>query len=178
MAKTNTITEEIEIPPGIKASLEGSLMKIAGQKGELLYNFEYPGVHISLKDNKAVVYAENASRIEKAIIGTYRTHIKNMIKGVTDGHKCRLKIVYSHFPITLKTAGNIIEVSNFFGEKAPRKARVVGNVKLSITKEEVVVEGINKEDVGQTAANLEQATRVKRKDTRVFQDGIYIVEKP
>jgi large subunit ribosomal protein L6 len=49
---------------------------------------------------------------------------------------------------------------------------------VEIRGQEVIVEGIDKEECGQTAANLEQATKIKDKDPRVFQDGIYIVEKP
>ncbi|MGB9830609.1 MAG: 50S ribosomal protein L6, partial [Fervidicoccus fontis] len=73
--------------------------------------------------------------------------------------------------------GDVILVKNFLGEKSPRKARIMPGVKVKIEKEDVIVEGLDIEAVGQTAANLEQATKVKEYDRRVFMDGIYIYEK-
>jgi large subunit ribosomal protein L6 len=100
-----------------------------------------------------------------------------MIKGVTEGFEYGMKIVYSHFPMktTVKKDGFIIE--NFLGEAAPRKAKIVGETKVQISGDEVTVKGLNKEEVGQTAANIELATYIKHYDPRVFQDGIYIVNK-
>ncbi|MFA4936009.1 MAG: 50S ribosomal protein L6, partial [Candidatus Methanoperedens sp.] len=51
------------------------------------------------------------------------------------------------------------------------------NTKVTIKGDQVILNGINKEDVGQTAANIRQATKIKRFDPRVFQDGIYLVEQ-
>ena len=48
---------------------------------------------------------------------------------------------------------------------------------MKVKGQEIIVEGIDKEATGQTAANIEQATRITKWDRRVFQDGIYIVEK-
>jgi large subunit ribosomal protein L6 len=48
---------------------------------------------------------------------------------------------------------------------------------VKIEPEDIIVEGVNLEDVSQTAANIEQATRIRRKDPRVFLDGIYVYEK-
>jgi len=50
-------------------------------------------------------------------------------------------------------------------------------VKVAIGNDEVTITGINKDLVGATSAKIERATKVRKRDTRVFQDGIYIVEK-
>ncbi len=100
-----------------------------------------------------------------------------MIKGVTEGFVYKMKIVYSHFPIKASVKGNEFIIENFLGEKSARKAKLFGNVKVTIKGSDVIIEGINREEVGQTAANIEAATKVKDKDVRVFQDGIYIVSK-
>jgi large subunit ribosomal protein L6 len=88
-----------------------------------------------------------------------------------------MKIVYAHFPMTVKVKGNLINIDNFLGERSPRVAKIMGDVKVSVKGEDVTITGINKEDVGQTMANIEQATKIKRRDPRVFQDGIYLVDK-
>jgi large subunit ribosomal protein L6 len=74
--------------------------------------------------------------------------------------------------------GDEVEIENFLGEKAPRHAKVRGDTQVQVDGEEVTLTGPNKEDVGQTAADIEQLTRVNDKDTRVFQDGVYITQKP
>jgi large subunit ribosomal protein L6 len=50
-------------------------------------------------------------------------------------------------------------------------------VKVALGADEVTVAGIDKESVGKTAANIEHATRIRERDPRVFQDGVYIVER-
>ncbi len=107
------------------------------------------------------------------MLGTIEAHVNNMIKGVTEGYTVKLKIVYMHFPFTLKTSGKEISINNFLGEKTPRKTKIVGDCKVEVKGDEITITGINKDDVGQTAANLERATWVRARDRRVFQDGIF-----
>ena len=100
-----------------------------------------------------------------------------MITGVTKGYTYKLKIVFSHFPITVKTQNKSILIENFTGERKPRKVEILGDVKVKIEPDDVILTGINLEDVSQTAANIEQATKVRGKDHRVFIDGIYTYER-
>ncbi|MFH0936330.1 MAG: 50S ribosomal protein L6 [Candidatus Woesearchaeota archaeon] len=72
---------------------------------------------------------------------------------------------------------NNIIINNFLGEKIPRKAKILPNVKVDIQGDIIVLESNNKESAGQTAANIEQATRITNRDRRIFQDGIFITEK-
>jgi large subunit ribosomal protein L6 len=100
-----------------------------------------------------------------------------MITGVTKGFTYKLKIVFSHFPISVKLKEKTVLVENFTGERSPRKSKIIGEVKVKIQGEDIIVQGINLEDVSQTAANVEQATKVKRKDPRIFLDGLYVFEQ-
>jgi large subunit ribosomal protein L6 len=115
---------------------------------------------------------------EKALVGTYGAHIRNMLVGATKGFEYKMKIVYAHFPIKTSIKGDIFVIENFLGEKFPRKTRILGATKVQVKGDQVVLTGPNVEDVGQTAANIERATKIKGFDPRVFQDGIYITEKP
>ena len=109
------------------------------------------------------------------------TNLRNMNKGLSEGFEYRLKAVYSHFPMTLKVEGSVLTINNLFGERVPRKAELPwtpAEVTVKVeNKTEVVVTGADKEKVGQTSANIERACRIRGRDRRVFQDGIYIVEK-
>jgi large subunit ribosomal protein L6 len=111
------------------------------------------------------------------IINTVMSLISNMVTGVTKGYTYRLKIVYAHFPISVKTKGDQVLVENFVGERSPRVARIIGDCKVTVEGDDVVVKGISVEEVGQTAANMELATRIKKKDQRIFLDGIYLYQK-
>ena len=88
-----------------------------------------------------------------------------------------MKIVYAHFPITVKVQGKEILIENFQGERAARKTKIVGNTKVVPKGEDVILTGEVLTDVTQTAANIQLKTKVKGKDHRVFLDGIYIYEK-
>ncbi|WP_054841363.1 50S ribosomal protein L6 [Thermococcus peptonophilus] len=172
------IREEIEIPEGVEVTVEGNTVKVkGGPKGELQRELKYPGVQIFTEDGKVVIYKEFPRKKDVAIARTFKAHVNNMIKGVTEGFKYRLKVVYSHFPMTVKVQGDEVVIENFLGEKNPRRARILPGVTVKVKGSEIEVEGIDKEAVGQTAANIEQATRITKWDRRVFQDGIYIVEK-
>jgi large subunit ribosomal protein L6 len=100
-----------------------------------------------------------------------------MITGVQKGFSYKLKIVFSHFPMSVKVQDKTVLIENFTGERRARKVKIIGDVKVKVESEDVIVEGINLEDVSQTAANIEQATKVKKKDPRVFLDGIYVYER-
>jgi large subunit ribosomal protein L6 len=100
-----------------------------------------------------------------------------MIVGVTKGFTHKLKIVFSHFPISVKVKEKTVLIENFTGERSSRRVRIMGDVKVSAKGDDVVVQGINLEDVSQTAANIQNATKVKKKDPRVFLDGIYVYER-
>ncbi|RJS84302.1 50S ribosomal protein L6 [Candidatus Bathyarchaeota archaeon] len=167
----------VDIPSNVKVQIKGRTVEVEGEKGKLVRDFSFAPVSIKLDNDKIKVEALWPRKKEAALVGTISSHIKNMIIGVTEGFTYKLKIVYSHFPISVKIAGDKILIENFVGEKSPRVAKIVGDVKVRVEGEDIIVQGINVEDVGQTAANIELATKVKRKDPRVFLDGIYIYEK-
>jgi large subunit ribosomal protein L6 len=100
-----------------------------------------------------------------------------MITGVQKGFTYKLKIVFSHFPITVKVQGKNVIIENFTGERRGRSVKVQGDVKVTILPDDIIIQGTNLEDVSQTAAKIEQATRVRNKDPRVFLDGLYVFEK-
>jgi len=173
--------KEILIPQGVEADVDGFKIFIKGSKGYLNKDLFSPVfrdlITIKKHDNKIIISYNSEKRKIKSMVGTIASHINNMIKGVTDGYSCRLKIIYMHFPITIKVSGNEVFISNFLGEKFPRKANIVGQTKVDVHDDIITVSGISKEDVFQTAANIERATWIKARDRRVFQDGIFLLSE-
>jgi large subunit ribosomal protein L6 len=68
-------------------------------------------------------------------------------------------------------------IQNFLGERVPRVAKIVGKTQVKVEGSDLIVSGINIEEVGQTAANIEQACRIVGYDRRKFLDGCYIISK-
>jgi len=167
----------IEIPSQVNIAIDKSRVSVSGPKGQIKRDLYYPGIQIEKTEASIVINASKARRDQLAMMGTFESHIKNMIRGVLEGYEYKMKILYSHFPIQLKVDKTEVLISNFLGEKKPRRAKILGETKVEIDRDIVIVRGISKEDVGQTAANIEQATRIKGFDPRVFQDGVYIVER-
>jgi len=167
----------IEVPNGVEVKVDGRTVSVKGEKGALTRDFSGAPVTVQLEDKEIKVQASWPRKREAALVGTVCSHIQNMITGVTKGYTYKLKIVFSHFPISVKVKDNMVAIENFTGERSPRWARIMGGVKVLPKEEDVFVQGISLEDVSQTAANIERATKVKRKDPRVFLDGIFVYEK-
>jgi large subunit ribosomal protein L6 len=180
VAKAIHVEERVPIPEGVRVQVNGLKVRVEGPRGVLEKDFSHArGVLISLRDNEVVVEAYLADRKLKALVGTLASHIKNMITGVTRGFRYKLKIVYTHFPVTVVVdkQNKLVRIKNFLGEKADRIAKICGNVEVRVEGNDVIVEGIDIEEVGLTAASIERATRVKDLDRRIFADGIYIYER-
>lgn len=170
--------KEVEIPEGVDVCINGKYIIVKGPNGELRRRIEDGNIKIHIEGKHVKIMCESERRKIKALVGTMFAHIKNMIIGVTKGYRAKMKIIHSHFPMKVSVEKNNVVIQNFMGEKKPKLAKIYGNVKVEVKKDEIIIEGINKEEVGQTAASIEMVTKVKKRDRRVFQDGIYITEKP
>lgn len=171
--------EAVEVPDAVEIQVEPpAKIRVKGKLGELENDLSHMGVKLELEDGKVLVKLYGKGRRAKSMMGTATSIIENMITGVTQGFTYKLKIVASHFPMSVKVQGDQVIIENFIGEKWPRKARIVGpGTKVKVKGDDVIITGIDKQAVGQTAANIEQATKVRGKDLRKFLDGIYIYEK-
>ncbi|MFO7619268.1 MAG: 50S ribosomal protein L6 [Thermoplasmata archaeon] len=167
----------MEIPKGVTVKVEGMKVTVTGPKGTLVREFPVSRIKIGQDANHVMLTCELPKRKEYSLQGTMRAHINNMFRGVTKGFEYRMKIVYSHFPVKANVKGNEFVIENFLGEKFPRRAPILGDTKITVKGDEVVLVGTDKEIVGQTAANIEQVTHIKEYDPRKFQDGIYIIHK-
>ncbi len=169
--------EIIKLPEGMQAKYEKGNMIVVGKLGEVKKKLSHPIVKISVKGDEIKLTTSGESRKDKRLIKTFVAHINNMIKGSTEGFTYKLKVVYTHFPTTVKVDGDKVVIENFIGERAPRKAKILPGAEVKIQKQDITVTGINLDAVAQTAANIERTTRIVGKDRRIFQDGIFIVEK-
>lgn len=171
------IREEVELPKGVTASVENSVLTVTGPKGAIKRKVKFAKVVCAVENGSIVFGYEKATKREKAIIGSNISHAKNMIKGVTEKFAYKLKICSGHFPMNVSVSGTKFTVKNFLGEKIPRTLELNPNVAVKVNSPELVVEGLSVEEVSQQAAAIEQLMRITNRDRRIFQDGIFIVSK-
>jgi len=176
--KIAKLAEKIEIPAGVSLTIEGRTIKVKGPKGELSRTFNFPRIQFVMEGNKLVIFCIDAKKNDKTMLGTAYSHMKNMLKGVVEPHVYKLKICTSHFPMTVAVTGDTVVVKNFLGEKIPRTVKIKQGAKVKIEGAEITVEAVDIEVAGQTAADIELLTRIVKRDIRIFQDGIYITQKP
>jgi large subunit ribosomal protein L6 len=172
------ITAEVEAPASVTVKKEGNLIQVKGPLGTVKKDFTKLPATVTVHGNKITIKPYRTRKRDLAVTNTARSIIGGMIKGVEKGYTYKLKIIFAHFPISVKVKGKEVHVENFFGERSARISRIIGDAtKVSIAGEDVVIQGPSLEDVSQTAANIEQSTRTKGKDQRVFLDGLYIYSK-
>ncbi|MAG20296.1 50S ribosomal protein L6 [archaeon] len=173
------INEQIEIPEKVTVEIDKSLIKLKGEKGEIERRLVHPRVDISQKDNAIILTSKKATKREKTMTNTFKAHIKNMVKGVQEGFTYKLKICSGHFPMNVSVQNNELIIKNFYGEKKPRTVNFPETVSVKVEGEEITVEGVSKELVGQTASKIEEVCKRNRRsfDKRVFQSGIYLISK-
>ena len=165
----------VEIPEGIEVNVENRTIIVKGPKGELKKNYPKEFILIKKKDNIITISGEGSK--SKAMAGTFKSHILNMIKGVQEEYVYKLKICFNHFPFTAEKKDDKIIIKNFLGEKTPREFEIPKGVEVKIEKTNITIISLDKELAGQSASNFEIATKVKNRDRRVFQDGIFITSK-
>ncbi len=177
MSEDVVYEQRIEIPSECQISLEDKTVKINGPKGSLERSFPEPQTKIQIEGNELLVTTHINRKRTRALVGTVIAHVRNMLLGVQYGYEYEMKIVYSHFPISVEIKDKTVTIKNFIGERGTRKARLVGDVEIRTTEDEVFINGINIEHVSQSAANIQQACKIRDKDRRVFLDGIYVIRK-
>jgi len=171
------IIQTIEIPSGVEAHVNGNVVKIKGPEGSNEREFNFTKLKIEKKGDEIILGEKKVTKNEKKRINSITAHIKNMINGVQKKYEYKLKICFSHFPATVEIKGNEARIKNFLGEKINRVMTIPKGAEIKVDREFITVTSTDKEIAGQAAANFEMVTRIRKRDRRVFQDGIFIISK-
>jgi large subunit ribosomal protein L6 len=168
----------LEIPEEVSAEVDHLELTVEGPNGSVTRRLWYPDVSVAVEDGQVVIESPADDAGTKSTLGTFESHVRNMFHGVIEGWEYEMEVFYSHFPMQVAVEGEEVVIENFLGERAPRRTTIHGQTEVEVDEEIVTLQGPSIEDVGQTAADIEQLTRVQDKDVRVFQDGVYITQKP
>ena len=167
----------VELPAGVSASFASNVLSVKGPKGEVVKKLGDPLIKMTIEDNKITLRVSEGSKRQKRMINTFEAHINNMIVGVQAPYQYRLKICSGHFPINVSVSGEQLLVKNFLGEKSPRTLKLKKGVTVKVDGDKILVESPDKDLAGQMASDIELLTSKRNRDLRVFQDGIYMIEK-
>ena len=168
----------LQLPEEVSASVDHLELTVEGPNGSVTRRLWYPDVSVWVADGEVVIESDADDAQTVSTIGTFESHVENMFHGVIEGWEYEMEVFYSHFPMQVTVEDGDVLVENFLGERAPRRTTIHGDTEVEVDGEHVYVRGPDIENVGQTAADIEQLTDVTDKDIRVFQDGAYITNKP
>ena len=171
------LQDQVVIPEGVTVTQNKHMLTFVGPLGKTYKSFRNIPVHIEIADGKVNLKTIGERKRDYAILHTARSVIRNICEGLVEGYTIKMKVVFAHFPITVKVEGKKVLIENYQGERAPRSTHIMGNTKVVPKGEDVILTGEVWTDITQTAANIELKTKVKNKDHRVFLDGIYVYEK-
>jgi large subunit ribosomal protein L6 len=168
---------KLELPEGVTSSVSGRTLVMKGRNGSATKVFQRIPVDIEVKGNQVMIRPFTGKKKDVISANTVSSIVRGMVHGVTKGYEYKMKVVFAHFPVTVKIKDDTVVVENFMGERSPRLAKILPGLKVSTEGDDIIIKGASLEQIGQTAANIEQATRIRRKDQRIFLDGIYVYEK-
>jgi ribosomal protein L6, bacterial type len=145
----------ITIPAGVDLKVDGSDVTVKGAKGELSLTVASP-ITVALEENTLTVSRPNDERESRSLHGLTRTLISNLITGVTDGYSKKLEIHGTGYRVLAK--GTNLEFA--LGYSHPVVVEAPEGITLATEgNNKVVVSGINKQQVGEVAANIRKLRR-------------------
>ncbi len=177
--ETSRSIAEVVLPSGVKLHPSAGELKVEGPLGTVVRPFPSEALGLAIQGSTVTLTLRipGNRRRSQALLHTWEAHLRNLAVGVTSGFEAKMKVVAAHFPMKVAAKDHELLIENFLGEKYPRSAPLVAGVTARVDGDFVILTGADVEQVGQSAANIERATRIRDYDPRVFQDGIYIVER-
>jgi large subunit ribosomal protein L6 len=170
-------TKKVDLPEGVTAKVNGRELVMKGPNGSATKVFQRIPVDMDIQGNQVVITPFTGKKKDVISANTVSSIVRAMGHGVTKGFEYKMKVVFAHFPVTVKVKDDTVIVENFMGERSPRLAKILAGCKVTTEGDDITIKGTSLEQIGQTAANVEQATKIKRKDQRIFLDGVYVYEK-
>ncbi len=169
---------EIPIPDDVSTEVDGFDLRVEGPNGSVERRLWYPDVSVTVEDDQVVIQSDVENKKTKSTVGTFESHVRNAFHGVREGWAYEMEVHYEHFPMQVRVEGDEVVIENFLGEKSPRRTEIRGDTDVEVDGEVLQLSGPDKEDVGQTAGNIRQLTKIRDKDTRVFEDGVFVTDEP
>jgi large subunit ribosomal protein L6 len=177
--ETDRGQETVDVPKGVTFTLAGRRLHAKGPLGSVDRPFPSDALELKASPGRVTLTLRLPSHRKRSqsLLKTWAAHLRNLAGSLTLGVEARLRVVAAHFPMKVQVKENHILIENFLGEKHPRSSDLVPGTSARVEGDYVILSGYDVEQVGQSAANIERASRIREYDPRVFQDGIYLVDR-
>jgi len=172
------LSQTLQIPRGIECIYKDGILNCKKDQLELSHKIHAPTINLKISEKEITIECKKGNKLDYKKLMTFKSHINNIFRGLTENFTYKLEICNVHFPMTAKVETGHLAINNFLGEKVPRYAEILPNVDVKVQGNEITVSSHDKEAAGQTSANIEKATKVIGRDRRIYQDGIFITNKP
>ncbi len=139
----------IQIPQDIKVKIDGDTIHVEGKKGKLSYRF-LPQVEVKQEGNELIITRKAEDRFSRAIHGTTRSLIANMVEGLSKGFEKKLEIVGTGYRAQMQ--GNKLVLN--LGYSHPIEYIPPKDISISVERNTITVSGYDKQKVGQVAAEI------------------------
>jgi large subunit ribosomal protein L6 len=140
----------VELPKGVEATVDGGAVRVKGPKGELTYETR-PEVTVKVEDGQVMVSRSSDVKQVRAYHGLTRALIANMVHGVSEGYRKALEIVGVGYRADMRGEDLVLNVGYSHEVTYPAPE---GITLSTPSQTQIVVEGIDKQQVGQVAAEL------------------------
>jgi len=174
----------------VTVTIKSRIVTVKGPRGTITKPFNHKAIEIKIM-NEATKNRQgkhirlrmwNASYREAAAVTTFKSLIANMLTGVTEGFRYKMRLVYNHFPINIVIAKDkkTLEIVNFLGGKKSHHIKLPPGatvIKSSDVKDELVFDGPDNSTLSLACARVNQSCGIGNKDERKFLDGIFVSEK-
>lgn len=150
----------IAIPEGVEANIENQIIKVKGPKGELSFRHR-SAVSVEKKDSKILVQQKRLDNYGKALSGTTRSIIANMVKGVTEGFEKKLDFFGVGFKAEVQDLEDRKKLILSVGFSHPVEITAPKRIDFKVEKNVITVLGIDKEKVGEMAAEIRRVRPVE-----------------
>jgi len=145
----------IPLPKGVEVKIEGNDVKVKGPKGELARSL-HPEMQITMDDENVVVERPSDDKSHRALHGLTRSLVNNMVMGISEGFKKTLEMIGVGYRAQMEGVNVVLQV----GYSHPVNIVPMPGVTLALEgNNKIIVTGINKEDVGQQAANIRKVRK-------------------
>ncbi len=166
----------IDIPNRITITVKEGVITTRGALGENSRKYNDALLIVKHEQGKVTIDSTEVKALKKKAAIAERSlakEITNDINGVTKHYEIRMQSLHAHFPLTVEVKDRAILLKNMIGERAPRIVKIMGKTNVEVKGQDIRIYGTSLDDVTQTAANIRKASKIRRKDERVFQDGVY-----
>lgn len=176
---TDESTVSVPIPEKVRFSVTPGVLLAEGPLGKIRRPFPHDALELATEAGhvRLTLKVPSHRRTSRALLHTWEAHVRNLAGGLARGVEARMKVVAAHFPMKVQAKGETLVIENFLGEKQPRVATLRHGTSAQVEGDIVVLTGYDIEQVGQSAANVERTTHIRDYDPRVFQDGIYLIDR-